>query len=126
MANRFLGVNLSKLVAKNLKGKLRPATLIKKTAGTRTPAALAAGTNPTGASFVAEGFVETYKDHQIDGTLIKRNDRKISLVGDLIVGGGVPEPGDHITIEGATYRIEREGVGRDPAKALYECHTRAV
>lgn len=124
MAKMF-GIDISGLIAKNLKGKLFPATLIKVVQGNRTASALAAGTNPTETPFTAEGFVDLYKDHQIDDTTIKRSDRKISLVGDLIQGGQVPVPGDKITIEGATYKIQRDGVARDPAGALYECHCRA-
>lgn len=123
---KFLGVDIAKLVDKNLSSKLNPATLQKKTEGTRSTANLAGGTQPTTADFDARGFVAEYKEHQIDETLIHKGDRRVVLIANSIVGFTVPEPGDRIIIEGSTYVIQGNGVSRDPASATYTCHCRAV
>lgn len=123
---KFLGVDIAKLVDKNLSAKLKPATLQKKTAGTRSTTDLAGGTQPTSADFSAQGFVAEYKEHQIDETLIQRGDRRVVLIGNSIAGLQIPDPGDRIIIEDTTYVIQGEGVGRDPASATYTCHCRAV
>lgn len=104
------------------------ATLIRNTPGTRTSNNQTGGTNPTPVPYAAKGWVESYKASQIDGTLIKTDDRMIALLGATIEGAAVPEPGDQITIEGATYRIvggdSGQGVRRDADGAVYRCHGR--
>lgn len=111
---------------------VKDATLTKSTPGTRAPDAQSAGTNPTTTTHACRAFVDTFDSTQIDGTLIKTEDRIVSIFASTIVGGVTPVPGDKITIEGDTYRIvggavgtqEGRGVGRDPASFLYICHGR--
>lgn len=99
------------------------ATLIKVTPGTRTPGSLGAGTNPTTVSHSCEGIVKAYDTGQIDGTIIRREDREIRLLIATLPDGVEPKPSDRITIEGATYTI-LDGVGRDAAKFMFVCHGR--
>lgn len=128
--------NLAKLIAKNLVrygGKtigIKSCTLIKVAQGVRTVGAISAGTNPTETSHKAKGFIAEYSDWQIDGTLVKRSDRKIVLLGATIAAKQVPKPGDKITIADpsgvvATYRIVPDGVKGDPVGATYTCQGRA-
>jgi hypothetical protein len=99
-----------------------PATLIKVTAGTRTPNNVSGGTNPTTTSYACYGFVSDFAVTQIDGTLIAVNDRKIDLYGYSIASGTVaPTTGDEVTIAGGTYRIKH--VDTDPAQAMWVCIT---
>ena len=123
---KFLGVDIDGIIGRAFKGKTSKATLTKFTTGKRTGTNLAGGTNDTPVKFKAEGFASEYKQHFIDGTTIKKGDRKVLLFGTLIEKLTVPEPGDHITIEGVEYRIQAQGVTRDPAKATYTCHCRAI
>lgn len=100
------------------------ATLTKRTAGTRTPGDLAAGTQPTSASYAAKGVVESYTGRQVDGTLIRAGDRRIILLGESIESGAVPAPGDTVAIQGATYTLIN--VDRDAAAAAYICQGRGA
>lgn len=99
------------------------ATLIKVAPGTRTPGALNAGTNPTTVSHACEGIVKTFDAGLIDGTLVRREDRRISLLVATLPAGVEPKPGDRITIQGATYTV-LEGVERDAASFMFTCHGR--
>lgn len=104
------------------------ATLIRVTSGTRTPDVQSGGTNPTSTTHACRATVATFESTQIDGTLVKHEDRVISIFAATIVGGAVPQVNDKITIDGDTYRIvggkDGKGVRRDPAKAMYYCHGR--
>jgi len=99
-------------------------TLTKVEPGTRTPGTLTGGTNPTETGHTVKGFVDEYKDYQIDGTLIQRGDRKVVILGGSLSSGVIPEPGDKITAEGETRTIVEDGVKRDPAGATYTCQVR--
>lgn len=103
-----------------------PATLVKIAPGTRG-STVSAGTNPTSTNYSARGWIEAYSTDDIDGTLIQRNDRKISLLARSITGA-VPADGDKITIKdldgtSRTFRvINVQGSG--PQGALYICQGR--
>ena len=114
-------------IAKKVRKALGPLvfdiTLKKVITGTRG-SDLTAGTNPTTGTHTVKGFVDTYRDSQIDGTLIKSTDRKIVILGDSLLSGVEPEPSDTITAEGSELTIVPGGVRRDPAGATYTCQCR--
>lgn len=127
-----MAIDLAKTIGKAFAkfGKpigVRDMTLVKVTTGTRSPDAQAAGTNPTSTDYAAKGIVESWTTHLAD-TLVKSDDRKISLFASEIASGAVPEPGDKITIDGGAYRIvagkDGHGVKWDPADCVYVCHAR--
>lgn len=124
MTSRLFGIDLAGEINNALGSGLLAATLIKVTAGTRTTGTQAAGTNPTTSSYTCRGFIESYSQYELAGTMVLAQDKKIGLLGASISGGTVfPEGGDRVTIEGATYEIV--GVPqRDPAGALYICQCR--
>ncbi len=99
------------------------ATLTKVILGTRTSGALSAGTNPTTATHACEGIVQMFDTGLIDGTIVRREDRRISLLIATLPAGIEPKPGDKITIQGATY-VVLAGVERDPASFMFTCHGR--
>jgi len=117
----LFGVDISGKIAAALGPRLRPATLIKRTPGSRGAVA-SSGMNPATASFAARGVVIDYDESRVDGTLIKRTDRKVLLLGDTIASRAEPEPDDEITIEGKTYVVIR--ATSDPAKAQWSCQVR--
>ena len=96
-------------------------TLIKVTPNTRTPGSLTAGTNSVEASVVCRGWVDEYRQEQVNGTIVQQGDKKVSLLGASL-GAQAPEVGDKVTAEGETRRIV--SVRRDPAGAVYECQGR--
>lgn len=100
---------------------LLSATLFKVTTSTaRSGSALTSGRSTTTTQYTCTGFVENFEERQIDGTLVKRGDRKIVLIGDSIEGGTVaPEAKDRVLIENQVYSII-DIFGRDPDAATYE------
>ena len=122
------GVDVAGLVAEHLGPRVLPAALLKPGApGGRDP------DNPTrvlpdGAptSHPCRGFIEDFRSADIDGTLIKAGDRKITLLAGTLPAGVVPDCGvgrDRITIEGGTWTAHRL-VSRDPAAATYVIQAR--
>lgn len=123
MGNTLFGIDIAGIIDQEMSAGLLDLTLIKITPGTRTVGQLTAGTNPTSASTAGKGIIDDYQDRQINETTIKRGDRRVLIIGNSLSGGAViPEAGDQVTIEGATYEIV--GVERDPAAATYTCQVR--
>jgi len=121
---KLFGLDIPALVRGGIQsaGGLRSLTLIKVIPGTRTPAQLTAGTNPTEASYLGEGFVEDGAGtRNVNGHLTRYRKRTVSILGASLPAGIVPEPSDKITLDGSTYRIVQEGVKTDPAEALFVC-----
>jgi len=112
--------NISGAIKKAIGPNVLDATLTKVTPGSRTSGSLTGGTNPTSVSYSGKGFVDTYKDGTIDGTIIKEGDKMVVLIGDYFPIA--PEANDKITIEGSTHIVV--AVGRDPDAATYTCQVR--
>lgn len=117
----LFGVDFKEEIRAAFAGQLVPLTLTVRTPGTRTPGALTAGTNPDETAVAGEGFLDSYREGQIDGTRIQTGDRKVLIIAGTI-GTNVPKPSDRITIESQTYSVVR--VDRDPAEATYTCQVR--
>lgn len=121
---KLFGIDIAGIVNKAMGSGLPAVTLVKVTPGLRVDGSLTAGTNPSTNQFPARGFVDTYQDKAIDGTLIKQGDRKMLILGASIAGGQVPSQGDQVIAESRTYEVI--DVKRDPAAATYECQCRAI
>ncbi len=115
----LFGIDIQGLIWDNMADGLLDATLHVQTPGVRTPGDPTAGMNPTFADEAAKGFIDVYRERQIDGTIVKTGDRKVLLLGQ---GLTPPKPADDVTIEGERYHIIN--VMRDPAAATYECQSR--
>jgi len=124
MANIF-GLNLAKIIndSINQAGGLVPLTLYSRTPGTRTTGDPAGGTNASEAPASGQGIIEDYEDSQIDGTIVRKGDRRVLIMGDSLPSGVMPQLNDSVEIEGVTYKVV--GVpARDPAAATYTCQVR--
>jgi hypothetical protein len=129
--------DIRKLLAKEL-GKqtdlgFGALTLTRTTPGTRNPAALSAGTNPTSTDYTCtgrqgvkrSGYWQFWQNAQTGTTA------RASFVGFTILGGSLPDSvtpraGDTITHGGTTYTIAADGVSNpDGLGAIWECMTRA-
>ena len=123
VTNKLFGIDIAKVVADSIKaaGDLLDATLISITPGTATDADpnLVASTQTT---HTCKGFIDKYRDDQIDGTIIRKGDRKVTLLGDTISPSVAPKTNDQVIIEGDTYDVQN--VDRDPAGATYELQSR--
>ena len=131
---------ISGYIRREIQSKFGPhtldAVLIKPTSGVRTPGSPSAGTNPSEPRYECNGFVKSFGENQVDGTLVKATDRVVKLLGGALPDGIEPEAGDKIEIEDPpetgiirTYRIVggKDGKGvfqRDPVAATYSCHVR--
>lgn len=123
MGNPLFGVNISKLINDNIGPGVLDATLIVWTAGTRSSSQPTSGTTPTSVSHGCKGFVDSQATKNLKGTLATDGTKVIVLIGDSINSGNtVPKTKDHVTIEGATYSIEK--IDRDPAAATYTLQAR--
>lgn len=114
---------IAKQVAKGLKsaGMTKPATLIKKTPGTRTAGQVSGGTNPTSTNYTCRGLVITWKRVMLNATQVQASDRVVMLLGATL--SVVPAIGDLVTCEGVTSRIV--DIERDAASATYNLLTRS-
>lgn len=125
MGNNIFGANISGKLAKAFKGRLLTGFLLSSKPGTRTALALAGGENDTTRRAPFDGFLSSYKESEINGTTVKKGDRKLSIMGDSLPVGRVPESNDKAEIEGSTFRIM--GIeSRDPDAALYVLQARPV
>lgn len=122
MGNKILGTDIAGILRTSLRGMLLDATLTKISAGSVDPNNIGAGPAITETDYTAEGFVESYDENRIDGTIVQESDRLVILIGESIQSFVVPEPQDKITIESVTYTIVQ--VTRDPDAAIYECQVR--
>lgn len=124
----MMGVDLPGLLNSTLGQDAKSATLTKYTPGTPTPGKLIDGTNPTATDYPCRGWVESYDAEDIDGTLIRVNDRRISILSRSIVGA-VPAPNDKITIadvDGTSRAFTVIGpVQSGPSGAIFVCQGRA-
>lgn len=121
MGNNLFGVDIAGIIGGAMNSGLPVITLIKVTTGTRDPNDPTAGNRATEKSYKGRGFLDDYKDYQIDETTIRRGDRKILVTGSSL-NGIVPSAGDSIIAEGITFSIIN--VKRDPAAATYTCQGR--
>jgi hypothetical protein len=119
---KLFGVDVANEVNKAMGPGLLDATLTVVTPGTRTAGSLSGGVNPTTTTHTAKGFIEDYKDFQIDETIIQRGDRMVLLLGDSIFPAAIPTPGDRVNIESEDFNVVN--VTRDPAAATYTMQVR--
>lgn len=96
-------------------------TIRRATATTRDPANPAGGTRPTFATYAGRGFIEKTGTFH-DGTLVKEGHVLISVLGGTITNGAGVEQFDTITINGATYKVERVMV--DPVEGTFEAEAK--
>lgn len=122
MGKNLFGANISGQIAKALGPLLLPGKLFSKSPGTRTTST--GGRNPKTKVATFRGILDTYADSQVDGTVIKKGDRKVLMLGDTLPSGRVPEPNDEVEIESRRFRIVN--VERDPDAAAYTCQVRAT
>ena len=120
----LFGLNIATIVNNAIQqaGGLLPLTLIKITVTPPPPNDPGGPGTPTTQTSPGNGFISDYDDTNIDGTLVKKGDREILILGASLPTGVIPDEDDRITIEGSTYNIIR--IRRDPAAATYVCQAR--
>lgn len=123
---RLFGQNIAKIINDSIAaaGGVLDATLIVVTEGQRQAGNLTGGVRATETRRACKGFIDSYAENRIDGTIIKQGDRRVTLLGNSIQGGAVPSKDDKIEIEGEVLQIVSIP-NRDPAAATYTCQCRA-
>lgn len=101
---------------------VKDAMLIKVAPGVRIPGDITSGTQPIETNYPCKGYVSTFDAGEIDGSLIQKDDRRISLFSSTLEGAE-PRPDDKISIEGSTYRVVLI-LERDPASVMFTCQGR--
>ena len=125
MPNLF-GLDIAQIVADSIAsaGNLRPGTLTQFAPGTRDPADITGGTNPTSTTHTFQGFVEAEEDDSFTGrrseTNVSISMRRLSILGATINPATLPDQGDEATVDGVTYRIV-EVFEVDAAQAVFIC-----
>jgi hypothetical protein len=125
----LLGVDVAGILSGVLGSSASAATLVRYTPGTRTGGAASAGTNPASTSYPCRGWIESFDEDDINGTLITQHDRKITLIGGSLPAGLTPNDGDQITIAdldgtSKTFRVVGPAAGSGPQGAFYICQAR--
>lgn len=122
MGNILFGIDIAKIVDQNISAGLLDATLHSFTYGDRDPENPGLGIPRVEVSTACKGVLTFYDDKDIDGTLVKRGDRLVLLIGETL-GGVVPVEENDVTIEGRRYHVIE--VRRDPAAATFSLQVRA-
>ena len=121
---KFLGVDIARDLNKAIGPLVNTFTLTRFTFSTRTTTQLTAGVNSFSGDYLFNGYLSDYDDFQIDGTAIKRGDRKVVLFSDSMDSTILPPvPGDEITAD-RVYQVVK--VFKDPSGATYECQVRGA
>ena len=122
VTNRLFNLDIAKIVADSIAGAggVLDATLFSVTPQTPASGNVIAPSTPT--QHACKGFIDDYKDSQIDGTIIRKGDRKVTILGATISPSVAPKTNDQILIEESTYDVQE--VKRDPAGATYELQVR--
>jgi hypothetical protein len=83
---------------------------------------LAGGLGETVTDHVGQGFLVAFHDTEIDGTQVRRGDRKVILRGHTIPDGVVVTTEDRVTVGSVEYEIM--AAWRDTAEAQWVIHAR--
>ena len=100
MGISLFGVDIAGQIDRAMSSGLPRISLIQVTPGGRDPNDPTAQLPSTDTTHAARGFVDQYDDSLIDGTTIRRTDRILTIIGDSIEGGIVPQEGFEIIAEG--------------------------
>ena len=121
---KLFGIDLPAVFSRVMGKGALPATLTLVDPGYLPPSQLTGPPQERTSDHAARGLVNEYDEKQVDGTIIQRGDRVVTLYAGSISGRVVPRQNDRVTIDGGTYRIIAvcSGAGR----ATYECQSRRV
>lgn len=125
--NKLFGLRIAKIVYNGIKsaGNVLPLTLVKVTPGTRNPAALLSGTNPTSVNHKGRGFTDDpdllrYGHGNTPAfDIINKRETKIYILGASLPEGVKPGPQDRVIFLGHTWSLTK--VKADPAEAVFTC-----
>lgn len=121
---KLLSGFIAKQLGKHLGKHVQRAVLVKVTPTARTAGAVSHGQNPTETEHRARGWIEEWSGDRMPNSNVRREVRKIALLGATIAGGAVPQQGDKVQIAErkggplVTYRVTSIDE-RDPDAAVW-------
>jgi len=130
MGNKLFGVNISGIIKKNIGPGVLAATLTRvgKTQDQEAGSLTGPPTSADPDIYPCRAFTESFSlrdiGTEVSGVKIKADDRRITIIGDTLPSGIVPQASDTIFIESQTFKVLGM-LNRDPAAATYQIHARA-
>ena len=112
----LFGIDMAARLNAALGPKLLPFTLIRRTESATLPAKRTDGLAIAERRFPCRGIVESYRDDQVDGNLVRSGDRRI-----LILGGSLPA-GTVLVFDAAAVDVAKV----PPLPPAYEIDGRSV
>lgn len=125
MAPALFGLNIAGIVkdAVQSAGGLVNGTLTEISVGTRSGDLTAGRTQTPTIHTFTDGIIGGYKDSEIDGTTIKKGDRRILIIANTLSSPVEPKANWKVSIEGSpNYRVV--DAERDPAAATWTLQVR--
>ena len=118
---KLFGIDVAKLVDKNISKGLLPGVLIKYDVLVRTTGSLSEGTR-TSTRHTFKGIVSSLSSVRTT-TIIENATDMVTMITNSIKPSAAPEQGDEVEIGGSTYVILGDIVS-DPADATFRCQVR--
>jgi hypothetical protein len=109
-----LGRDFRSTFAAQFAGRLYAATFTKFTPGTVDSSDAAAGTNPTAAVYACDAIAFGYKERDIDGTLVKKGDYKVTITLDSIASVISDATSATLAMSGVTSHVDAVVQAREP------------
>ena len=119
---KFLGVDIAKIIHKNLSPKVNDLTIVVKGTPSRASGNLTGGTQASETTHTARGFSAKYKDSVIDGSRIRARDREFIIFVESINPPVEITIGSTVTENEVVYELMK--AEKDPAGATYTCQAR--
>ena len=119
---KFLGVDIAKIIHKNLSPKVNDLTIVVKGSPSRASGNLTGGTQASETTHTARGFSAKYKDSVIDGSRIRARDREFIIFVESINPPVEITIGSTVTENEVVYELMK--AEKDPAGATYTCQAR--
>jgi hypothetical protein len=116
----LFGANIAQELYSALGRSVLAATLTRVTAGSRGDITAGRVTGEASATYPCRGWCEEFNAREIDGTVVRKGDRKIAILGKSLPDAIDPQPGDVIVIEGRAWKVVTPSK-RDPAGAVFIC-----
>lgn len=119
---KFLGVDIAKIIHKNLSSKVNDLTIVVKGTPSRSSGNLTGGTQASETTHTARGFSAKYRDSVIDGSRIRARDREFIIFVESINPSVEITVGSTVTENEVVYELLK--AEKDPAGATYTCQAR--
>ena len=123
MGHDLFGVDIAGIVHDNISDGILSATLTQRIEREPDESNLTAPPASTYADHPCNGFTDGFTLEEVGQNDVLKDDRKITIIGDSLPAGIIPQKGDKIFIEDLSFDVLGI-IDRDPAAATYLVHAR--